>query len=304
MKQLGFTILQESGGLLLTILPSVLAGCFVSAILLKKKWSIFNNKSLYMKHPAAIFSASLLGAISPVCTIGTIPVIAGLIKNGMSVGIAVSFIIASSIITPQMVIIGFSTVGWRITLVQVLSGLLAANLLGFLSLLLGNKKIFNALLYNKKEENSSFGIDFSKGIIHKSSSKNSIMTLFLNQLDFILPYLAGGVLLAAVIKALLPESFLSNFIGQANFLYIVFSSLISIPAYICGGASLSFLGSMSQIGFPPGMIVAFIIAGPATRIQNLVVFNSLIKKKFIILFTLFILVYASVIGVLYSNIST
>jgi uncharacterized protein len=301
MRHIFFTILQESGGLLFILLPSVLAGCFVSAVLLKKKWSIFNNKFLYMKHPFAISLASLLGAASPVCTIGTIPIIAGLVQGGMPASVAVSFIIASSIITPQMVIIGFSTVGWQITLIQVLSGLLAANLFGFLSLLVDSKKIFNTLPDNKNEENSSCGPDFTKNGFHKNSSKNSIMTLFLNQLDFIIPYLAGGVLLAAVIKTLLPESFLSGFIGQANPVYIVFSSLISIPTYICGGASLAFLGSLSQIGFPPGMIIAFIIAGPATRIQNLAAFSSLIKKRFVLLFAGVVIICSSIIGILFNK---
>ncbi len=304
MRQLFFTILQESGSLMFILLPSVLIGCFVSAVLLKKKWSIFNNKFLYIKNPVSIFLASLLGAASPVCTIGTVPIIAGLVQTGMPSSVAVSFIIASSIITPQMVIIGFSTVGWKITLIQFLSGLLAANLFGFLSLLADSKKIFNSLPDNKNEEKSSGGPCFANRGIHKNSSKNSIMTLFLNQLDFIIPYLTGGVLLASIIKTLLPESFLSNFIGQTNPAYIVFSSLISIPTYICGGASLSFLGSLAQIGFSPGMIVAFIIAGPATRIQNLAAFSSLIKKRFVLLFTLFIFVYASIIGILYSTIFT
>ena len=278
MKQIILSIILESGGLLLTLLPSVIIGCFVSAILLKKKWSIFNNKFLYIKNPVSIFIASLLGAASPVCTVGTIPIIAGLVQTGMPASVAVSFIIASSIITPQMLIIGFSTVGWQITLIQLLSGILAANLLGILNLMIKSKKIFNALPDSKNKENSSYGPGYENGGIHKNSSKNSIMTLFLNQLEFIIPYLTGGVLLAAVIKTLIPESFLSNFIGRTNSAYIVFSSLVSIPTYICGGASLSFLGSLAQIGFSPGMIVAFIIAGPATRIQNLAAFSSLIKK--------------------------
>ena len=54
---------------------------------------------------AAIFAASLAGALSPFCSCGVIPVIAGMLASGVPLAPVMAFCIASPIMDPEMFIL-------------------------------------------------------------------------------------------------------------------------------------------------------------------------------------------------------
>ena len=75
-------ILRQSGLLLTDLLPWILAGCGAGALLRTVRRLPFEEK-LAGAGPWAIPLAAVSGAASPLCTLGSVPVISGLTARGL-----------------------------------------------------------------------------------------------------------------------------------------------------------------------------------------------------------------------------
>src|SRR5699024_4162953 len=57
-----------------------------------------------------------LRALTPVCSCSTIPILAGLLSSKAPFGPSMSFLIASSLLNPVIVILLWTFLGWKLTL--------------------------------------------------------------------------------------------------------------------------------------------------------------------------------------------
>lgn len=97
------------------------------------------NRALTAKPLLAIFLATVVGAFSPFCSCGVIPVIAALLISGVPLAPIMSFWIASPSMDPEIFFLSVSTLGWPLA-VWRLGGTLALSLsAGLLTLLVTQK---------------------------------------------------------------------------------------------------------------------------------------------------------------------
>ncbi|MBE0600677.1 MAG: permease, partial [Firmicutes bacterium] len=94
----GFTLILWS--ILLEAFPFVLLGIVVSSVI-----QVFVTEDMILKimprnRFLRLLFASLVGLIFPVCECAIIPITSGLIKKGMPVGPAITFMLATPIINP------------------------------------------------------------------------------------------------------------------------------------------------------------------------------------------------------------
>lgn len=77
---------------------------------------------------------------------------------------------------------------------------------------------------------------------------------------------------------------------------IIVSALLAVPMYVCGGSTMPVLSSLIDKGLPTGAALAFVIVGPATRLQVLAGMKSLLNKRAIVAYITLILLWASIAG--------
>ena len=65
---------------------------------------------------AGYFLGSIFGAITPFCSCSSIPVFLGFTSAGIPVGITMSFLLTSPLINEVAVLLLFSLLGWKFTL--------------------------------------------------------------------------------------------------------------------------------------------------------------------------------------------
>ena len=70
--------------------------------------------------------AIVLGAITPFCSCSSVPLFIGFVEAGIPLGVTFSFLIASPMINEIAVVMLLGIVGWKITLLYVLAGLIVA----------------------------------------------------------------------------------------------------------------------------------------------------------------------------------
>ncbi len=81
------------------------------------------------------------------------------------------------------------------------------------------------------------------------------------------PWLALGLLLAALVTTFLPPELLAQW-GSGP-LAMVLMLLIGVPMYICATASTPLAAAFLLAGISPGTVLVFLLAGPATNIGTL-----------------------------------
>lgn len=101
-------------------------------------------KSLLGKNPAlSILLATLLGALSPLCSCTVIPVIFSLLTAGVPIGPVMSFWIASPSMDPEIFFLSVSTLGWNLAIWRLASTFVLSLSAGFLAHLLAARGWFD-----------------------------------------------------------------------------------------------------------------------------------------------------------------
>ncbi|MBU8910193.1 MAG: permease, partial [Desulfobacterales bacterium] len=88
----------------------------------------------------AIFLATIVGAFSPFCSCGVIPVIAALLIGGVPLPPVMAFWIASPSMDPEIFFLSVGTIGWNLAIWRISGTLILSLSAGFITYLLMQKK--------------------------------------------------------------------------------------------------------------------------------------------------------------------
>lgn len=278
-------IIYRSGVQLIQLIPYVLAGSLLGAVL--QRWKISRLVKLLKTLPSfpLLFGASFLGVLSPFCTIGTVPVVIGLIANGLPSGGGIAYLAASSMASPQMLLIQYGTLGPVFSILQGISAVGIGCLVGGI-----------ALLCEKREWSVMNPTSPIKAKHLDQQINSGLLRLFIDQFEFILIYMLVGVLLSSVIAVCGGESLFDSSAKISPSLSVLIGVMLSVPLYVCGGSAMPVLATMVDQGLPPGVALAFIIAGPATRLPVLAALKSIMNKKAFVGYIVIILAWSFLIG--------
>lgn len=108
-------------------------------------------------------------------------------------------------------------------------------------------------------------------------------------------WLLVGILLAAVITTLVPDTFFANYLGDGLMSMLVMLA-VGLPLYVCATASTPVAAAMALKGLSPGAALVFLLAGPATNAATFTVVAKLMGKKVAAVYVASIAICAVVLG--------
>ena len=225
--------------------------------------------------------AALLGIASPLCLFGTIPLVAALGRKGVPQDILVAFMISSIMLNPNLLIFSF-VLGVPLALARFTVSLAAGVLAGLLTrLFLSRQQLFRFDQFEPaQQKKKTLWRDFGKG------------------LRITAPYLAIGILLTALFDLYVPASLVGRLFGANKGLGILLAASLSIPTYVCGGGTVPLLSSWLEAGMSMGSAIAFMVAGPATKLTNLGAVKIVLGLRHFILYLSYCLFFAILAGFL------
>ena len=277
-------------------LPFLLLGALISAVIetfIKDE----TFEKLIPKNPIlGSIVGVFLGFFLPACDCAVIPVSKRLIKKKVPINVAISFMLASPIINPVVLLstyYAFFRTNPEIFYFRLLFGIAIALIIGIIMGLIFNKK--NVTLNNISCECEHEHLH-PKGIKYtlKSIVKHTALDMF-----EVVKYLMIGALIASLCQVLIPRNILTFFNDNQVFSILVlmlFAYLISLCS-----TSDSFVGRTLLSSFSKSSILAYLLLGPMIDIKNTFVLCGNFKKSFTItLITLiFIVIFIfSMIGVI------
>lgn len=95
--------------------------------------SRYINKVFSYNQVVSVFLATLLGAISPFCSCGVIPLIASLLMGGVPLAPVMAFWIASPSMDPEIFFLSVATIGWKLSVWRLAATFAISLLAGYLT---------------------------------------------------------------------------------------------------------------------------------------------------------------------------
>lgn len=220
----------------------------------------------------------LLGFFLPACDCAVIPVSKRLLKKKVPINVAISFMLASPIINPVVLLstyTAFYNTNPEIFWYRLLFGVIVALVIGIIMGIVFGKK---DVIVNNIDE-----CDNCHHHEHKHTLKNDLLSIIKHTaIDAfeVVKYLMFGALIASLVQVLLPRDMLMMFNNNqvlSIFVLMMFAYLISLCS-----TSDSFVGKSLLSSFSKTSIMAYLLLGPMIDIKNTFVLLGNYKKSFVI----------------------
>jgi uncharacterized membrane protein YraQ (UPF0718 family) len=234
-----------------------------------------------------IIPATILGAISPLCMYGTIPIAASCANKGMREDWLAAFMMSSVLLNPQIMVYSVA-LGKTVFFVRIISCLTMGIIAGLLVYFFYKKKNF----FNF----SGFGPKTNRDI-----DPNLALRLLKNiwrNIKATGPYFFLGIILTALFQRYVPERAFVSLFGRNHGFGVLMAATLGVPLYVCGGGVIPLLREWLWQGMSVGAAAAFMLTGPATKLTNLTALKMVLGAKNFMIYFLFSLCYATIIGVL------
>jgi uncharacterized membrane protein YraQ (UPF0718 family) len=250
--------------------PYLLFGFFVAGVL-----SVFISAQLVERHLGGrgiwpLLKASAFGVPLPLCSCGVIPVSMSLRKHGASKGATISFLLSTPQTGVDSILVTLSLLGPVYAIFRPVAALVTGLIGGGLVQLSDPEPTEESqpkcddVCCNEKKQKSKIVRALEHGFVTLPGDIGKAMLV--------------GLVIAAVISAVVPDDFFAPFLGGGILAMVVMMAL-GIPVYVCATASVPVATALIAKGVSPGVAMVFLMTGPATNAAAFMTIWSVLGKK-------------------------
>ncbi len=217
-------------------------------------------------------AAALMGALSPFCSCGVIPLIAALLAMGVPLAPVMAFWLASPLMDPSMFMLTAGTLGFEFAAFKTVAAIAVGLIGGYGVMALSRGGLFENPLRpgvgdggcgagaarGTKTVNWRF---WSEDGRRKTFGKNALEnTLFLGK------WLTIAFFLESLMLAYIPAETVTAWLGGGSWLTVLTATAVGVPAYLNGYAALPLVSGLIDQGMAPAAGMAFLLAGGVSSI--------------------------------------
>jgi len=241
-----------------------------------------------------IARASLLGIPLPLCSCSVIPVAAGLRRGGASKGSSAAFAISTPQTGEESIPLTWALLGPWFALarpvVAVVTAFTAGVLINRLTTDEGPKRGASEDPHCDRCAADGDTPDEPKPSI-ASRAKKAVGYGFGTMLLDLAPWLVVGLVLSAVVAALVPEQWIEQHVG-GGILPMLAMLVVGLPIYVCSTSSTPLAAALVAAGVSPGAALVLLLAGPATNLATMAWLIKDLGVKSLVLYLATIAVFA------------
>lgn len=253
----------------------------------------------------AVMGAALVGALSPFCSCGVIPLIAAMLGAGVPLAPVMAFWVASPIMDPEMFILTAAGIGLNFaiakTLATVAMGLMAGcAVIGFQRLgLLGNVLSQTQVSGCRP----SFDPLSPVHVAWRFWAESSRIKVFIDEVRtigwFLFKWLTLAFFLESLMIAYVPTDWIAQIAGGDKWFAIPLASVVGIPSYLNGYAAIPLVAGLLGMGMSPGAAMAFVTSGAVSSIPAAIAVYALVRKPVFFVYVLLGLAGSMMSGYIY-----
>ncbi len=231
-----------------------------------------------------ILYSTFIGALLPVCCLGSLPIAVSFYKKGARLGPVLAFLVATPATSISAFLVAYAILG-PIFAIYIF---FAVIVMGLFVGLLGN--MINVEPKHRGEEIicQHCKTDPEHAATHKAKTLNDRAISVLKYAFFELPKEIGlellvGLFLAAAVATFVPIGNLVKIYLGGWFGY-VFSAVFGIMTYLCSTASVPLIDSLIKQGMLPGAAMTLLLIGPVTSYGTILVLKKEYGLKVLVVF--------------------
>ncbi|HYZ27020.1 MAG TPA: permease [Geminicoccaceae bacterium] len=227
--------------------------------------------------------AALMGALSPFCSCGVIPLIAALLGMGVPLPPVMAFWLASPIMDPSMFVLTAGTLGIAFALFKTAAAVGIGLLGGFGTMALMSAGWLAEPLREGIGNGGCAGgkVRAPKPVVwrfwREPARRRTFARNSLHNALFLGKWLAFAFLLESLMLAWVPAELVASTVGGGGWLPVLGATLVGVPAYLNGYAALPLVGGLIEQGMAPGAGMAFLLAGGVTSIPAAIAVYALAR---------------------------
>jgi len=233
----------------------------------------------------AIVAGSLAGALSPFCSCGVIPVIAGMLAAGVPLAPVMAFCIASPIMDPEMFILTAAGISVEFAVVKTITAVAMGLLAGFSVLALQRRGYLTSPLKGpsgcgcgQPAANAGKAIRPSWRFWRDPERTINFFTEIRSNGGFLGKWMVLAFFIESLMIAYIPAETIAGLVGTENVLAVPVSALLGIPAYMNGYAAIPLISGLLDLGMAPGAALSFATAGAVSSIPAAMAVYALMRK--------------------------
>lgn len=243
-------------------------------------------------------AGSFFGAITPFCSCSSIPIFLGFTSAGIPIGITMAFLITSPLINEIAVLLLFSLLGWKFTVMYVVVGMLIGILSGWLLDVIGAQRWLQPLAAKAMDK----GKNFQPSHVSQIDSESPGITMserheFAKQemqeiVGRVWKWVFIGVGIGAGLHGFVPDGWIETYLGAGQWWSVPASVLLGIPLYSNATGVIPVMESLLQNGLPIGTTLAFCMSTVAASIPEFVMLKQVMQWRLLgILFGLLLFAF-------------
>lgn len=302
--------------IMLEAIPFLLLGALISAIIEEFVSEERISKMIPKNRVLGSLVGIFLGLFIPACDCAVIPIAMRLKKKKVPTNVIVSFMLASPIISPVVLLSTFFAFGEtekmllfgfempKLFVYRTIFGVVVALVVGIILDIICKdavlkEEIYEYHHYHHDHEHIHTCNHHHEGCSCSNHEKETgpigrvknIINIMYGDFMGIISYMAVGALLAATMQILLPISNIGGIV-QNKYISTFIMMLLAFALSLCS-TSDAFIARTFMNSLSKNSILAFILLGPMIDIKNTILLNKSFNKKFVIVLiaSIFITVY-------------
>ncbi|MFC4350811.1 permease [Fodinicurvata halophila] len=252
-----------------------------------------------------IASAALIGAASPFCSCGVIPLIAALLSMGVPLPAVMAFWLASPVMDPSMFILTAGVLGLPFALGKALAAMGIGLLGGIVIHLLQRGGALRTPLRAGYGNGGCAGNQVRRPrpiawtFWNEAARRQAFARDGLKNGVFLGKWLALAFLLESLMLVYVPADLVVHVVGTDSWLSVAGATLVGVPAYLNGYAALPLMGGLVDQGMAPGAAMAFLVAGGITSVPAAIAVFALARLPVFLAYVALALAGSLTAGLLY-----
>lgn len=206
------------------------------------------------------FLAALFGGITPFCSCSSVPLFIGFVKGGIPLGVTLTFLIASPLVSEVAIAMFLGSFGVKATLIYVISGTMLSMIAGYILSKMHLERYLSEWVKNAQLQSTA-----------QSEQWEAERTPFLKRLPIIaqeswgivrgvLLYIIIGIGIGAMMHGYVPEGFFEQFLSAENWWGVPLAVILAVPIYANPASVVPVIEVFVAKGIPLGTAIAFMMA--------------------------------------------
>ncbi|MEM6482602.1 MAG: permease, partial [Pseudomonadota bacterium] len=232
-----------------------------------------------------VMAASIIGALTPVCGVTVLPMMAGLLAAGVPLAPIMAFWLSSPITDPAMLATTAATLGISFAVGKTVAAFGLGILGGMATAFFSNRSWARSALRDtglaRRLSTSRCGADqsFDPYVWRSAARRAAFGSQFHATARLILICLTPAFAAEYALNAALTPDALAQYVGEDQWWAIPAAVFVGGPAYIDGYAALPLTRGLIDSGMSEGAAMAFLISGGVVSVWGAMAIAPVLKTK-------------------------